>query len=97
MVTSSSATVDGRRARGCLGSPRRSFVPSRLVFRVMRKIQRPASTIRQKCFYPLILRMSLEKRSQQIAIKIITLLVLIISIAIGLVIASMALSIRPFH
>jgi hypothetical protein len=38
-----------------------------------------------------------EKRSQQTAIKIITLLVLIISIAIGLVIASMALSIRPFH
>jgi len=58
MGTNSSATVDGRRAGGCLGSPRRSYAPSRLVFRVMRKIQRPAPTTRKMCFYPLILRMS---------------------------------------
>jgi hypothetical protein len=71
--TNSSATVDGRRARGSLGSLQRSYAPSRLVFRVMRKIQRPASTILQKCFYPLILRMSLNiKRDAQASGKIRT-------------------------
>jgi len=72
--TNSSATVDGRRARGCLGSLRRSYAPSRLVFRVMRKVQRPAPTTRKKCFYPLILRMSqilneMRKHSGRFALR----------------------------